>query len=226
MDINKAAKLVVKLQTSLENIVREEYEMIFLKEMMEGKYGKSFVFKGGTALRLAYNSLRFSEDMDFSLIEKIPWPEVGEALRRRAADLPAVKVKEIREKYYTYFALFSIKEDFLHQPFLLKIEISKRAVGWKKGKDFRLLQLASPVSVLATAGFTVTPERVYKDKKRAVKERVKGRDLFDLWWLRQRLEKKERFFANGRFDRKETTGELKRFLPKGYWRVIEELFKI
>lgn len=224
MDAKRAFELAEEIKTYPENIVREEYEVVFLKALLESKYGKQMVFKGGTALRLAYHSVRFSEDLDFSLIGKISWQAVQKILEERASDFGFVRIKEMREKHYTYFILFSIKEDFLKQPFLLKIEISKRVVGWKKEKDFRLLQLTTPVSILSTAGFVVTLDRAYKDKKRALTERVKGRDLFDLWWLSQRLKKEEKFLANSRFDRKVIGSELKRFLPKGNWLVVDELF--
>lgn len=224
MDEKRAIELANEIKTTPENIVREEYETIFLKEILESEYGKNFVFKGGTALRLAYNSMRFSEDLDFSLIGKISWQNVKKTLKKRAVDFETIKIKDLREKYYTYFALFSIKETFLHQPFLLRIEISKRLVDWKKGKDFDLLQLTTPVCALATAGFVINLERAYKDKKGAVRERVKGRDLFDLWWLGQKLNKKEKFLANKRFDKKIIEAELKKFLPKGNWWVIGELF--
>lgn len=223
MDAKRALELAEEIKTYPENIVREEYEMVFLKALLESKHGKSFVFKGGTALRLAYNSMRFSEDLDFSLIDKISWQAVQKILVERASDFESIKIKEMREKYFTYFALFSIKEDFLKQPFLLKIEISKRLVDWKRGKDFKLLQLTTPVSVLAAAGFVVTLDRTYKDKKKALNERVKGRDLFDLWWLSQRLKKEEKFLANSRFNKKAIGSELKRFLPKGSWVIIDEL---
>lgn len=224
MDEKRAVELANKIKTYQENVVREDYEMGFLKEILESEYGKSFVFKGGTALRLAYNSMRFSEDLDFSLIGKISWQNIKKILEKRAADFGTIKIKELREKHYTYFALFSIKEDFLPQPFLLKIEISKRLVDWKKGKDFELLQLATPVCILATAGFVITVERAYQDKKSAARERVKGRDLFDLWWLGQKLNKREKPLVNKRFNRKIVEAELKRFLPKGNWWVIDELF--
>lgn len=224
MDEKTAIELANKIKTYPENIVREEYEMVFLKAILESEYGKSFVFKGGTALRMAYNSMRFSEDLDFSLIGRISWEGLKKIFVDRASDFRSIKIKELKAKYYTYFALFSFKEDFLHQPFLLKIEISKRVVDWKKEKDFSLLQLTTPACALATAGFVTTLERAFKNKKRAVKERVKGRDLFDLWWLRQRLKKREEFLANGRFNKKAIEAELKRFLPKGNWWIISELF--
>ncbi|MGB9706971.1 MAG: nucleotidyl transferase AbiEii/AbiGii toxin family protein [Microgenomates group bacterium] len=224
MDELTVKDLVKKLNTFPENIVREEYEMIFLKALMESPWGKCLVFKGGTALRLAYQSLRFSEDLDFALIKKIKWGELKKILEEVAKDLPTVKVKELTEKYYTYFGLFSIKEDYLPQPFLLKIEISKRPVKWKEGKDFQLLQLTSLVTPLKTSGFVVTRERIFADKKKAFRQRVKGRDLYDLWWLAQYFKKKP-VLANGRFEKKKISAELKRFLPKGNWWLIEKILK-
>lgn len=224
MDEDAVRELVKKLNTFPENVVREEYETIFLKALLESRWGKCLVFKGGTALRLAYQSLRFSEDLDFALIRKIDWRELKEVIKEVARDLPAVKIKDLKEKYYTYFSLFSIKEDYLPQPFLLKIEISKRSVKWKREEDFQLRQLTSPVTPLKTSGFVVTQWRAFLDKKKAFKERVKGRDLYDLWWLAQNLKEKP-VLANGRFANKVISAELKRFLPKGNWWVIEEILK-
>lgn len=223
MDEKTVRELSRRLNTFPENVVREEYEMIFLKALLESEWGKFLVFKGGTALRFAYHSLRFSEDLDFSLLRKIDWQGLKGALKAAAADLP-VKIKDLKEKHYTYFSLFSIRENRLPQPFLLKIEISKRPVGWKKEKDFQLKQLSSPVTPLKTSGFVVTLRRAFLDKKKAFRERVKGRDLYDLWWLAQHLKEKP-VSINGRFDRKIIISELKRFLPRGNWLVIEELLK-
>src|SRR3989344_1700941 len=152
MDEQTIRELAKRLNTFPENIVREEYEMIFLKTLLESSWGKSLVFKGGTALRLTYHSLRFSEDLDFALINKINWSKLKKILQETAGSLPAVKIKELTEKYYTYFSLFSIRETYLHQPFLLKIEISKRVVKWKKEKDFQLKHLSSLVTSLKTSG--------------------------------------------------------------------------
>ena len=69
MDLIAAQTLSQKLQISLEQVVREEYEILLLKEIFESEFGANLVFKGGTALRLVYNSPRFSEDLDFTLIK-------------------------------------------------------------------------------------------------------------------------------------------------------------
>ena len=50
------------------NIIREYIQNIFLMELYQLKSSEKLLFKGGTALRIIYNSPRFSEDLDFSLI--------------------------------------------------------------------------------------------------------------------------------------------------------------
>ena len=55
-------------QTSLfPNIVREYAQHLFLSELYQLPGSEKLLFKGGTALRIIYNSPRFSEDLDFSL---------------------------------------------------------------------------------------------------------------------------------------------------------------
>ncbi|MEK7535599.1 MAG: nucleotidyl transferase AbiEii/AbiGii toxin family protein [Patescibacteria group bacterium] len=55
-------------QTSVfPNIVREYAQHLFLTELYQLQGSERLLFKGGTALRIVYNSPRFSEDLDFSL---------------------------------------------------------------------------------------------------------------------------------------------------------------
>ncbi|MBC8386663.1 MAG: nucleotidyl transferase AbiEii/AbiGii toxin family protein, partial [Actinobacteria bacterium] len=98
-------QLVESLQKSLgisqEQIVREEYEMIILKQLFESELGKSFVFKGGTALRLAYGSQRFSEDLDFSVVEDFDKNKLDSLLKRVADQYETLKLIETIQKKYT-----------------------------------------------------------------------------------------------------------------------------
>ncbi|MBS3906484.1 MAG: nucleotidyl transferase AbiEii/AbiGii toxin family protein, partial [Syntrophaceae bacterium] len=52
-------------------VVREYWELIILRGLYESPQGRYLIFKGGTALRLAYGSPRFSEDLDFSLTKDV-----------------------------------------------------------------------------------------------------------------------------------------------------------
>ena len=71
MDQQLAEKLSRELRISPEQIAREEYELLILDKWMASRLGNALVLKGGTALRLAYGSPRFSDDLDFSLLTPV-----------------------------------------------------------------------------------------------------------------------------------------------------------
>jgi predicted nucleotidyltransferase component of viral defense system len=52
-------------------VVREYWELIILKGLYESPQGRYLIFKGGTALWLAYDSPRFFEHLDFSLTQEV-----------------------------------------------------------------------------------------------------------------------------------------------------------
>lgn len=220
MDKATAETLSKKFQIAKETVVREEYEMIFLQALFSSNFHNKLVFKGGTALRLAYGSPRFSEDLDFSLLEKINNKDFAEVIKKTGEFLPAVKIKDLTEKRFTHFAFLQIKEDYLKQAFPLKIEISKRPVKWKKDVDFMVRLLKSETVGLEAIGYVVTLQRAFKDKKRMIQERQKARDWFDMWWLAQKLNKKIKMRINeNQFKRFKS--ELNQFLPRSMRLVIE-----
>jgi len=55
------------------NRVREFLQILTLKIVYDKNYFDKLAFEGGTALRILYNIGRFSEDLDFSLIDKNKW---------------------------------------------------------------------------------------------------------------------------------------------------------
>ena len=59
-------KMAVALQTTELNIAREYAQHLFLSGFYQQRGTHPVMFKGGTALRIVYNSPRFSEDFDFS----------------------------------------------------------------------------------------------------------------------------------------------------------------
>ena len=59
-------KMAVVKQTTELNIAREYAQHLFLSGFYQQRGTHQVMFKGGTALRIVYNSPRFSEDLDFS----------------------------------------------------------------------------------------------------------------------------------------------------------------
>lgn len=172
-------RLSAELKIDRERTAREFYEILILQEISRLPWSQYLIFKGNTALRLAYNSPRFSDDLDFSLIKKIPAKNIfkfSETISRKYG----IKISDQWEKRETILVEFSITTHFLPQPFDLKIEISKRPA---KNIDYEIKVLTSPVSPHEVLFNVQTLESVKRDKLSALKERNEPRDLFDLWFI-------------------------------------------
>lgn len=217
MNLLLARELSKKLQISVDRVAQEEYELFLLKEIFESGLGKRLVFKGGTALRLAYGSPRFSEDLDFSLLKTISEKEFCDLMQKISGLFETLELVECRKKYYTLFALFKITEDFLAQPFSIKIEVARR----KKIEDYELKLLTSQVSNLQVLAKVMTLDNILADKLNAVKDRKKSRDLFDLWYIGE-LKKIPVKIPKGQ-SLPQLRAELHKYLPKKYWPVVEVL---
>lgn len=207
------------LGISQEQIIREEYEMIILKQLFESELGKSFVFKGGTALRLAYGSERFSEDLDFSVVENFDRGKLDSLLERVASQYETLELIETIQKKFTYFGLFRVREEFMAQAFSIKFEASIRPVSLKKDKDYKLIALNSKVTNLTVLAQVVSLEYIEKEKRTIKPLRV--RDIYDLWFIAQKLGKPATIDF-GDWSRIKVKQELHKFLPKKGRRLLEQ----
>jgi len=207
------------LSISQEQIVREEYEMIILKQLFESELGKSFVFKGGTALRLAYGSERFSEDLDFSVVDGFDSKKLDDSFKKLDSQYEALKLIETIQKKFTYFGLFRVKEEFMTQAFSIKFEASIRPVSLKKSKDYKLLTLNSRVTNLTVLAQVASLEYMKKEKQTIKPLRI--RDIYDLWFIAQKLGKPASMDLKD-WDKKKVKQELHKFLPKKGRRLLEK----
>jgi predicted nucleotidyltransferase component of viral defense system len=219
MNKQLADNLQKSLNISQEQIVREEYEMIILKQLFESELGSFFVFKGGTALRLAYGSPRFSEDLDFSVLEDFPKSQLDRIIRGIASQNDAMEIIDLTQKYFTYFGLFRIKENFMNQAFSIKFEASIRPISLKKDTDYKLLALSSKVTSLTVLSQVESLEQIEKEKKTIDPLRV--RDVFDLWFIGQKLGNPASMDFN-QWKTEEIRRDLFKFLPEKDKRLIEE----
>ncbi len=217
-----AENLEKKLGISQEQIVREEYEILVLKSLFESELGKLFVFRGGTALRLAYGSPRFSEDLDFSIIEDFEEKKLKKLLGKIAKQSKALELKEALQKKNTYLGVFKVKENFLNQPFSIKLEASTRPFNWKKNKDYQLVTLKSNVTNLTVLAQVATLKQIEKEKMLIKPPRI--RDIFDIWFIGQKLNKQTKIdFSN--WDKRIVRRELHKFLPEGERKLLSQWLK-
>ncbi|OGK10467.1 hypothetical protein A2767_01360 [Candidatus Roizmanbacteria bacterium RIFCSPHIGHO2_01_FULL_35_10] len=99
----------------------------------------------------------------------------------------------------------------MNQSFFIKVEISKKKYGLKKS-DYELKAVRSPVSILTPLIDTYSLERIFYEKKLAVKSRQEPRDYFDLWWLGEKLGKKIQI-GQPKIHRGKFAGEISQLLP-------------
>lgn len=224
MDLTTAQTLSQRLQISIDQVVREEYEILLLKEIFESEYGSSLVFKGGTALRLTYNSPRFSEDLDFILIKDFDRKMFLTFLKGLENKYPGISAVEVNEKYHTIFGLARIKEDYLDRAFSIKVEVSKREGVWMKDQDYSNKIIRSEVAPLTVLAQVASLERILQEKKDAMKNRKAPRDLFDFWYINQLLKREVKPKFTG-YDKAHAKAELHRLLSRTYWRVVDSWLK-
>jgi len=214
--VNKLSK---ELQIAPEFIVREAWEVIILKELFAEKWSENLVFKGGTALRLAYQSPRFSVDLDFSVLAKINPKDFFDFLNSLEKKYSELEIIDKKDKFYTLYAQIRIKKLFLNRPFSIKIEISKRKNQFKKN-EYLPKVLKTPVYPLEVLCDTATPEKIYQDKITTIQNRQAPRDLFDLWYLSEKLNKPFKP-PETKLTEKEIKSELHRFLPINYQKAVK-----
>jgi predicted nucleotidyltransferase component of viral defense system len=220
MEQSIAEQKARELKIDKTQLVREYWELIILKGLYESPFNRYLIFKGGTALRLTYGSPRFSEDLDFSLIKDMFRGKFSSSMKKLIAHFPEMTLTDLEEKYYTYLAEIKVTQNYLLFPFRIKIEISKRKI---KDYQWELKLLSSPATVIQVMGQVATLEQIYKDKLACLKGRAKPKDLFDLWYVSEKL--KIPYTPKKISSKKEIVRDFRKYLPMDFWPAIEGLIK-
>ena len=159
----------------------KDYFQNILLFILYQEYGKSLIFKGGTALSKCYGSRRFSEDLDFTCTNGFDLKIIETGLKRFRTGF------EIETKRY---------------PVGLKIIIRIKGPLYT-GKRHSLCRIVIDISfresvilspVIKTIGrfmeeipefdvFVMQEREILAEKIRAVLARTKARDIYDLWFL-------------------------------------------
>ena len=182
-------ELAVKLQTTEENIAREYCQHLFLSHFYKKSGAEKIVFKGGTALRIIFNSPRFSEDLDFSASDsgkgKITISEINKLVDSVLDDIRNQGIeceKEVNpgtrgETSGGYFAIVKLKMlDFDSE---IKLQISFRFPK-KAISNTTLIQneFVAPYAISF-----LTESLFISEKIQALLSRKKPRDFFDLYFI-------------------------------------------
>jgi len=215
----QARKFAIEQQTTIDNILKEHYQMYLLDLLFNSAWEKNLVFKGGTALRLAFASTRFSEDLDFSLAGEVEFSDFKSTVERIGKIIPEARVKDIYDKRFTYYARVMFDVDFQPVPIGVRVEVNKNTHDFEQ----TVALLHSPFNNLEIIGRVYTLESILKDKIRIIinQERREPRDLFDAWYISQKLNRPLVIKEEYKYDQKDLMDRLNPWLPQNYRKVID-----
>jgi len=217
--------LATKLQTTELNLRREYFQHLFLSYFYQQQGTDHIFFKGGTALRILYNSPRFSEDLDFSSnlndIAVIEEAILG-TLSAIARENIHVDLIESTRTSGGYLAIVT----FQAAPEAVTIQLE---VSLRKGKNRGEAMMIASSLIPAFLVIALDREQLVDEKIHALLSRKKARDFYDLYFiLRSNLLPPERrdVLARALTTLKETKidfeKELKEFLPRSHWPLIRD----
>lgn len=151
----------------------EVFEIETLEKLKNNRLLDPLVFGGGTMLRLCHELKRYSVDLDFWFIKKVP----VETYFGRFSKVLA-REYEITDAWFKHFTLlFEIRSG--NYPRRLKIEIRKEM----KEFDFQEKIAFSKFSTKQVILKAFTLEQMMKNKIEALLDRGEIRDCFDIEFL-------------------------------------------
>lgn len=225
-------QLSTKKQTTELNVLREYLQHLFLSYFYQKENSNNILFKGGTALKVIYDSPRFSEDLDFSGT-KLSKDKLESMLMETLSEVEQEQVNvELNEAKTTsggYLAIY--RGRVLSEEIKIQLEISFRDQELEAEPDLINQDFIPPYTLLHLPEKQITAE-----KFNALLQRGKPRDWYDLYFiLRSRLEIGEKFLTTDREQLKEkflnqlnnlSTSSLKRdlkpLLPVSHHNILKD----
>lgn len=214
-----------KYQTSELNVMREYFQHLFLSYFYQMSSTSDIYFKGGTALKLVYNSPRFSEDLDFST-SKRDMPGIEDCLLEVLSKIEKENILATLQEATTTSGGYLSAIDFVlsGQTIPIRIEISFRETE-NKGEVITITSDFIPPYTLVV----LSQKQLIFQKIRALLVRKKPRDFYDFYFiLRKQLPIPDKnILFKEVLAALQTTNinfevELKQYLPKTHWAIIKD----
>jgi len=155
------------------------------------------IFQGGTSLSLVHGSPRFSEDLDFLIDEDLKLDELHKVIQQRLESvalrlhpqLDRLTVSKNRDDTNPQNLVISVSGANLIGSVKVKVQMwraSTHAMHHTKAVVSPIWTKNAAQARTSTVMVpTATPGEIYADKIKAIVDRphIKGRDVFDLYWL-------------------------------------------
>jgi predicted nucleotidyltransferase component of viral defense system len=182
-------------------VAREYFQLLLLKELYDKNFSERIFFKGGTCIRLIYGGTRFSEDLDFTveIEEKEFEKEIKKFFKEMEGKYPLTFKERDTIAGRTYLA--TIDTDFLKQKVYIKLDFSFRERVVEPSKEI-IKDNQYPI-IFRGYIYCLSKDEILAEKIRALLNREKSRDLYDVWMLLELgaklnmeiLEKKLRYYG-------------------------------
>ena len=206
-------KKALKQQTITFNLVREYLQHRFLMYLYQKKLSQFLYFKGGTALRIVFESPRFSEDLDFSimklskkkiedLLQEVLRQVLGPHVYQRGSNITNERLRFdfSHPEKVTQEVLIELQRENLNLDikdagpikggYLFKGRIQIFNYRMELILNMTVKDIASGELVFISSGLTppytlqiLKKEYLLKEKLTALLTRKKARDYFDLYYI-------------------------------------------
>lgn len=189
-----------------EHIEKDYYQDLLLFNLF--KKTNKFVFKGGTALYKLYKLPRFSEDLDFSIIEDMDKETIVNIVKEAVKNINGFEIKSVKQTKDSVLVKISCKG------ILTKYNTLRADMNFKnkilQGFDVKSY-IPEYIDINPFSLRSLKTEEIIAEKIHSIFMRKKARDLFDLFFLLRisgfnldLLKQKLEIFGMG-FDLKEFT---------------------
>ncbi|MFH0863251.1 MAG: nucleotidyl transferase AbiEii/AbiGii toxin family protein [Candidatus Altiarchaeota archaeon] len=219
-------RIAQKNQATELNTAREYAQHLFLNYLGQTEESKKMLFKGGTALRIVYGSPRFSEDLDYTLLDnnigvKKTIEEALTGMRSEGFDISS-------EFHTTSGGWLILAATQVHSlPVRIELNLSNRRKTTPHPQFHMIHSQYAPAYTLTALSET----QLVEEKIQALLSRKKPRDYYDLYFIiRAGLDKKPAIENRSRLleavdEIKEAKlkPELKTFLPPTHWQTVTNL---
>ena len=225
-------RLSIRNQITPIVIAREYIQHNYLSELYKLKGAEKLLFKGGTALRIIYQSPRFSEDLDFTGTQNVSYYEIENLLTNTLKNLSDwgfdIDIDEAKKTTGGYLAKIFLS--FLRFKMVLKIEISFRQSREKIKTEISSIEneYIARYSIIH-----LSQQEIINGKINALLSRSKPRDWYDLYFFLHNkmlypVQKNllPEILAKLKRTKMDFKKELKEFLPRSHQPIINDFKNI
>ena len=189
----------------LRNLLKEQLQYYVLSFVYNSIYAERFLFKGGTCLRFCFDLPRLSEDLDFDVedFENLSFEQFLSDLKNYFEKTLyysnlEITISGVNKIIYLKFPILESlgfpanparpTENILH----LRIDLARvrgsgfiKELSLKSTYDFSFLIRRYALSDLYAGKLAAIIKREKWEGEEKV-ARFKGRDFFDIWWLKEK----------------------------------------